>query len=101
MIENLILENKIDKFVIRLIIFVNNYYKYNNQYIKDKYNIDSHDNFIKYFKKNYKKKILFSSSESEQLFINLVNIDINFMFEKYNSDIVSKLIFFFDIYKSC
>ena len=51
MIEKLILENKIDKFIIRLIIFVNNYYKYNNGYIKEKYNIDSHNNFIKYFKK--------------------------------------------------
>ena len=95
MIENLILDNKIDKYIIRLIIFVNNYHKYDNNYIKDKYNIDSHNNFIKYFKKNYKKKILFSSNESEQLFINLINIDIDFMFKKYNSDMISKLIYFF------
>ena len=94
MIEKLILENKIDKFIIRLIIFVNNYYKYELEYIKDKYNINSHNDFIKYFKKNYKKKILFSSMESENLFINIINMDINFMIQKYNTDLPSRIIFF-------
>ena len=56
MINLLISSNKLDKFVIRLIIFVNNYYKYDNAYMKKNYNIDTHKEFVNFFKKNYKKK---------------------------------------------
>jgi len=83
MINLLIDKKKLDKFIIRLIIFVNNYYKYDEVYLKKNYNLNSHVEFISFFKKNYKKKILFSSLESEQLFINFLNIDFNFLLEKY------------------
>ncbi len=82
MIDKLIDSNKIEKFIIRLIIFVNNFCKYELDYIKEKYNIDSHENFLKYFKKNYKKKILFGSPNAEKLFINFINIDMDFIKER-------------------
>ena len=81
---NLLIDiDKLDKFIIRLIIFVNNHHKYNNIYIKKNYNLNSHKEFVVFFKNNYKKKILFSSLESEQLFINFLNIDFNFLLKKY------------------
>ena len=95
MINKLILDGKVDKFIIRLMIFVNNHSKYNIEYIKDKYNLDSHQDFIKYFKKNYKTKLLFSSYNSELLFINFINIDFKFLFEKYGQSYPNKLINFF------
>jgi len=95
MIYELIVEGKINKFIIRLLLFVNNHSKYDLKYIKDKYNLDSHSDFIKYFKKNYKDKLLFSSYKSEQLFINFVNIDLNFLLDKYGETYPIKLINFF------
>jgi hypothetical protein len=95
MINLLIDDNKLDKFIIRLIIFVNNHYKYDNNYIKKNYNANSHKEFVKLFKKNYKKKILFSSFESEQLFINFLNIDFNFLLEKYQELYPIKILNFF------
>ena len=55
MINLLIDKKKLDKFIIRLIIFVNNYYKNDNVYLKKNYNFESHSEFIGFFKKNYKK----------------------------------------------
>jgi len=104
MIDILIQENnknKINKFIIRLIIFVNNHYKYNLEYLQNKYNIKKHSEFILYFKKNYKKKILFSSMESESLFINFINIDLNYMSCKYKENYQLILVYFFIARKKC
>jgi len=95
MINLLIDKKKLDKFIIRLIIFANNYYKYDKIYLKKNYNLNSHVEFISFFKKNYKKKILFSSLESEQLFINFLNIDFNFLLEKYQEFYPIKILNFF------
>ena len=95
MIDNIFSINKINKFIIRLIIFVNNFYKYDLDYIRNKYNFDSHNLFLKHFKNNYKKIILFSSLESEQLFINIFNINFEFLLEEYGKDYPIKILLFF------
>ena len=96
MIDKLILEDniKISKYIIRLIIFVNKYFKYDMVYIQQKYNYNSYIEFANYFKKNYKIKLLFSSNESELLFINFINIDYNFLIEKYNNHAITLINFF-------
>ena len=88
-------KNKMAKFIIRLSIFVNNYYKYDVEYLKKNYNIETHVEFVKLFKKNYKNKIMFSSLESEQLFINFLNIDFDFLLQKYKELYPIKILNFF------
>jgi len=63
--------------------------------MKKNYNANTHKEFVKLFKKNYKKKILFSSFKSEQLFINFLNIDFNFLLEKYQESYPIKILNFF------
>ncbi len=70
--------------LIKLQLFTNNYFKYNDEYIKEKYDIDSYDDFRNYFKKNYKSKLIFNCAKSEKLFINFINLDYNYFDSKYS-----------------
>ena len=64
MIENLIEDIDFDEYIINLIIFVNNYCKYEQIYIQEKYNLKSYRSYRIFFKKNYKKILLFNSSKA-------------------------------------
>jgi hypothetical protein len=60
--------------IIKLLIFINNYYKYDQIYIKDKYNINDYQEFRNFFKKNYKSRLIFNCAKSEKLFNNFINL---------------------------
>ena len=81
--------------VIKLLVFTNNYYKYNSVYIKEKYNINDYDNFRNYFKKNYKNKLIFNCEKSEKLFINFINLDYNYFNLKYSNTQTETIMNFF------
>ena len=70
--------------LVKLLLFTNNYFKYNDEYIKEKYNIDTYEDFRNYFKKNYKQKLIFNCLKSEKLFINFINLDYNYFDYKYS-----------------
>jgi hypothetical protein len=75
--------NDLENQLIKLQLFTNNYFKYNDEYIKEKYDIDSYEEFRTYFKKNYKSKLIFNCAKSEKLFINFINLDYNYFDSKY------------------
>ncbi len=81
--------------IIKLMIFTNNYFKYNKEYILDKYNIEDYDEFRTYFKKNYKSKLIFNCSKSEKLFINFINLDYNYFCNKYSGKETQTIMNFF------
>ncbi len=81
--------------IIKLMIFTNNYFKYDKEYILEKYNIDTYDEFRTYFKKNYKTKLLFNCAKSEKLFINFINLDYVYFSRKYKGDETQTIMNFF------
>ena len=69
------------KYIQELLILVNKYYPINLDYIK-KYKINSFNEFNKLIEIN-NDYLLFNSKDSEQLFINIINVDMNYI-KKYN-----------------
>ena len=84
-------KNYIDK----LCTLSNNYYIYDEIYIKKKYNINSYDFFRKYYKKNHNHKLIFNSLKSENLFIKLMNIDSEYVTNKYGNSQAQNIVDFF------
>ena len=76
-------------------LFANNYNKYDIDYIREKYNVQTFDAFKIFFKKNFKTKLIFNSSKAEKMFINFVNFDTKFFYEKYENKIHQTLFNFF------
>ena len=72
-------------YIDKLCTMSNNYYVYDDYYIKNKYNIDSYNKFRKYFKKHHSNKLIFNSEKSENFFIKVMNIDSVYMTQKYNN----------------
>lgn len=72
-------------YIDKLCTMSNNYYVYDDYYIKNKYNIDSYNKFRKYFKKHHSNKLIFNSEKSENFFIKVMNIDSFYMAHKYNN----------------
>ena len=70
-------------YITKLLIFCNNYFVYDINYIIKNYKINSYSEFRKFFKNNYKIKLIFNSSKSEKLFINFMNIDYNYIYYTY------------------
>ena len=70
-------------YITNLLIFCNNYFVYDIDYIIKNYKINSYSEFRKFFKNNYKIKLIFNSSKSEKLFINFMNIDYNYIYDTY------------------
>ena len=68
--------------IIYLNILCNKFYSINNQYLLNKYNIKI-DLFNDFFEKNSKEKLIFNSFESEILFIYIININKDYIFNKY------------------
>ena len=83
------------EYIIRLVIFVNNFNKYDMVYIKEKFDFDKYYDYRQYFKKNYKKFLLFNSLKAEKLFINFINIDLNFIKNNYKFNKTNIFINFF------
>jgi hypothetical protein len=83
------------KNVIKLMLFTNNYNKYDINYIKKNYNLNSFEEFKLYFKKNFKKKLIFNSNKAERMFINFVNFDMEYFNNKYNDKVHQILLNFF------
>lgn len=75
-------KNYIDK----LCTLSNNYFMYNDEYIKSNYDLDSYDKFRKYYKKNHLNKLIFNSRNSEKLFIKLMNVDTEYISSKYGKN---------------
>ena len=63
-------------------ILCNKFYSINNQYISNKYRIKL-ELFNDFFQKNSKEKLIFNSFESEILFIYIININKDYIFNKY------------------
>ena len=68
--------------IIDLNILCNKFYSINNQYISNKYRIKL-ELFNDFFEKNSKEKLIFNSFESEILFIYIININKDYIFNKY------------------
>lgn len=83
------------KNVIKLMLFSNNYNKYDLNYIKIIYNLESFMLFRIFFKKNFKKKLIFNSHKSEKMFIDFVNYNTEYFNEKYGDKIHQTLFNFF------
>lgn len=88
-------------YINKLCILSNNYYIYDEQYIKNKYNISSYDKFRKYFKKYHGEKLIFNSEKAENFFIQVMNIDSNYMLKKYNNNALQIMLNFFIQNESC
>ena len=73
-------------YIQRLCILTNNYYIYDEKYIKNIFNIDSYDKYRKYFKKNHLQRLIFNCKKAEDLFIQLMNIDPMFMKLNYEDN---------------
>ena len=94
--NNLDLDNEeLINYIIKLQIFCNNYYTYDLDYIKSKFNLDSFSNFRSLFKKRYKMKLLFNSLKSENLFINFINFDNEYFISRYKDNQINILLNFF------
>jgi hypothetical protein len=94
--NNLDLDNEeLINYIIKLQIFCNNYYTYDLDYIKSKFNLDSFSNFRSLFKKKYKIKLLFNSLKSENLFINFINFDNEYFISRYKDNQINILLNFF------
>ena len=72
-------------YIGKLCTMSNNFFIYDEDYIKNKYNLDSYNKFRKYFKKIHKEKLIFNSPSAENFFIKVMNIDSNFMQNKYSN----------------
>jgi hypothetical protein len=72
-------------YIDKLCTMSNNYYVYDDHYIKNKYNIDSYNKFRKYFKKYHNDKLIFNSEKSENFFIKVMNLDSVYVAEKYKN----------------
>ena len=68
--------------IIYLNILCNKFYSINNQYLLNKYRIKL-ELFNDFFEKNSKEKLIFNSFESEILFIYIININKDYIFNKY------------------
>jgi hypothetical protein len=82
-------------YIEKLCIMSNNSYIYDEQYIKNKYNIKSYDKFRKYFKKNHNDKLIFNSEKSEKFFIQVMNLDAVYMLNKYGNNALQNIVDFF------
>jgi len=82
-------------YIEKLCIMSNNSYIYDEQYIKNKYNIKSYEKFRKYFKKNHNDKLIFNSEKSEKFFIQVMNLDAVYMLSKYGNDALQNIVNFF------
>ena len=56
-------------YIDKLCTMSNNYYLYDEYYIKNKYNIGSYEKFRKFFKKYHNEKLIFNSDKAEFFFI--------------------------------
>ena len=88
-------------FVEKLCVMSNNYYLYNEEYIKNKYNIETYDKFRRFFKKNHNDKLIFNSQKSENFFIKVMNLDPDYMLKKYGNTQSEILINFFIQRNNC
>jgi hypothetical protein len=88
-------DSDLTNYIIQLQVFCNNYNKYDLEYIKLKFNINNYSEFKSLFKQKYKKKLLFNSNKSENLFINFINFDQEYFTSNYKDDQLNKLINFF------
>ena len=88
-------QDDLTAYIIKLQIFCNNFYTYDLDYIKSKFNITSYNEFRSLFKKKYKLKLLFNSIKSENLFINFINFDNEYFISKYKDDEITTLFNFF------
>ena len=68
--------------IIYLNILCNKFYSINNQYLLNKYRIKI-ELFNDFFQKNSKENLIFNSFESEILFIYIININKDYIFNKY------------------
>ena len=82
-------------YIEKLCIMSNNSYIYDEQYIKNKYNINSYEKFRKYFKKNHNDKLIFNSEKSEKFFIQVMNLDADYMLNKYGNNALQNIVNFF------
>ena len=83
-------------YVDKLCTMSNNYYLYDENYIKNKYNISNYDKFRKYFKKYHNDKLIFNSEKAERFFIKVMNLDSHYMKKKY-ADLQAQIIIDFFI----
>lgn len=88
-------------YIQKLCIMSNNYYIYDDKYIKNKYNINSYDKFRKFFKKYHSEKLIFNSEKSESFFIRVMNLDSRYMLEKYGNSLAQMIINFFILQNEC
>jgi hypothetical protein len=88
-------------YIEKLCTTSNNYFMYDLVYIKNKYNIDSYNDFRKYFKKNHNEKIIFNSEKAENFFIKIMNIDSDFMNTYYKDNQTKVIIDFFIKMTNC
>jgi hypothetical protein len=82
-------------YIEKLCVMSNNYYMYDDEYIKNKYNINSYENFRKFFKKNHSDKLIFNSEKSEGFFIKIMNLDSDYMAYKYGNLQAQTIVNFF------
>ena len=82
-------------YIEKLCIMSNNVFIYDEEYIKNKYNIKSYDKFRKYFKKNHNDKLIFNSEKSEKFFIQVMNLDAFYMLNKYGNNALQNIVNFF------
>ena len=88
-------------YIDKLCTMSNNYYLYDEQYIKNKFNINSYDNFRKFFKKYHNEKLIFNSEKAEFFFIKVMNLDTNYMAKKYANCQAQAIIDFFIKRNNC
>jgi len=82
-------------YIDKLCTTSNNYYLYDEEYIKNKYNIGSYDKFRKYFKKYHSDKLIFNSEKAELFFIKVMNLDTKFVTKKYADNLPQVIVDFF------
>ncbi|AYV80217.1 MAG: hypothetical protein Gaeavirus17_3 [Gaeavirus sp.] len=88
-------------YIERLCTLSNNYYIYDEDYIKQKYNINSYEKFRKHFKKNHNDKLIFNSEKSEKLFIKFMNIDSEYVSLKHGNTQAQVILDFFIMRNTC
>ena len=66
--------NEIKKYIDKLCTLSNNYHVFDENYIKNKFDLSNYNKFRKYYKKNHTDKLIFNSLDSEKLFIKLMNL---------------------------
>ena len=88
-------------YIEKLCIMSNNYYMYDEEYIKNKYNIKSYDKFRKFFKQNHSDKLIFNSEKAENFFIKVMNLNSDYMFTKYGKSQSQVIVDFFIQREEC